>query len=129
MTENRSLDILKNAILLEKQGKAFYRTAASQSTHADVKAFFENMAAEEVEHVKILSDQFKTFKETGKFKASDTSKMGTISRNVLTPGTGLRDLHVVPERQTALSTDPSLRQPCMTAWVTGVSVRDANSGR
>jgi len=85
MTENSSLDILKNAILLEKRGKAFYRTAASQSTNDDVKKFFETMAAEEVEHVKILSDQFKTFKETGKFKESDTSRMGAISQNVLTP--------------------------------------------
>ena len=85
MTENRSLDILKNAILLEKRGKAFYRTAAAQATNADVQEFFENMAAEEVEHVKILSDQFKAFKETGKFKAPETSTLGTISQNVLTP--------------------------------------------
>jgi rubrerythrin len=85
MTENSALNILKNAILLEKRGKAFYRTAADHSTNDDVKEFFETMAAEEVEHVKILSDQFKTFKATGKFKVSDTSKMGAISQNVLTP--------------------------------------------
>jgi rubrerythrin len=85
MTQNRSLDILKNAILQEKRGKAFYRAAASQSTHTDVKDFFETMAAEEVEHVKILSGQFKALKQTGKFNASDTSTMGTISQNVLTP--------------------------------------------
>jgi len=85
MTENSALDILKNAILLEKRGKAFYRIAASQSTHADVKAFFETMAEEEIQHVKILSDQFKAFKETGAFAAPDTSATGTISSNVLTP--------------------------------------------
>jgi rubrerythrin len=85
MTENNQLDILKHAILLEKRGKAFYRTAASQSTNSDVKAFFETMAQEEVQHVKILSDQFKAFKETGQFTAPDTSEMGTISQNVLTP--------------------------------------------
>ena len=84
MTENSALDILKNAILLEKRGKAFYRTAASQSSNEDVKEFFETMAREEVEHVKILSDQFKAFKETGKFSAPDTSQTGTISKNVLT---------------------------------------------
>jgi hypothetical protein len=33
MTENSSLDLLKNTILLEKRGKAFYRTAANQSTN------------------------------------------------------------------------------------------------
>jgi rubrerythrin len=85
MTENSSLDILKSAILLETRGKAFYRTAANQSTNRDVKEFFETMAAEEVQHVQILSEQFKAFKETGKFKAPDTSKTGTISHNVLTP--------------------------------------------
>jgi hypothetical protein len=69
----------------KQRGKAFYRTAANQSTNSDVKAFFETMAAEEVQHVKILSDQFKAFKETGKFKAPDTSETGTISHNVLTP--------------------------------------------
>lgn len=85
MTENDTLDILKNAILLEKRGKAFYRTAAKQSTNSDVEAFFETMAQEEVQHVKILSDQFKAFKETGQFKAPDTTETGTISKNVLTP--------------------------------------------
>ena len=54
MTENSSLDILKSAILLETRGKAFYRTAANQSTNSDVKAFFETMAAEEVQHGEAL---------------------------------------------------------------------------
>ncbi|BBO92429.1 ferritin-like domain-containing protein [Desulfosarcina ovata] len=85
MTESNTLDILKNAILLEKRGKAFYRMAAGQSTNADVKAFFETMADEEVQHVKILSDQYKAFRETGKFRAPETASTGTISRNVLTP--------------------------------------------
>ncbi len=85
MSENSTLDILKNAILLETRGEAFYRTAANQSTNSDVKAFFETMADEEVQHVKILSDQFKAFKETGRFKAPDISETGTISHKVLTP--------------------------------------------
>jgi len=85
MTESNTLDILKHAILLEKRGKSFYRTAASQSTNEDVKAFFETMAAEEVQHVKILSDQFKAFNETGQFKAPESQSTGTISKNVLTP--------------------------------------------
>lgn len=85
MAETNTLDILKNAILLEKRGKAFYRTVADQAANPDVKDFFETMAAEEVQHVKILSDQFKAFNETGKFKAPDISQTGSISRNVLTP--------------------------------------------
>ncbi|BBO75353.1 ferritin [Desulfosarcina widdelii] len=85
MTENSTLDILKSAILLEKRGKAFYRTVADQSTNTDVKEFFETMAAEEVQHVKILSDQYKAFKESGSFKAPDTSATGAVSQKVLTP--------------------------------------------
>jgi rubrerythrin len=85
MAETNALDILKNAILLEKRGKAFYRTAAGQATNPDVKDFFETMAAEEAQHVRLLSDQFKTFKETGAFKAPDTSQTGAISQSVLTP--------------------------------------------
>jgi len=84
MTENSTLDILKSAILLEKRGKAFYRTVADQSTSADVKEFFETMAAEEVQHVKILSDQYKAFKENGSFKAPDTTTTGAVSQKVLT---------------------------------------------
>jgi rubrerythrin len=85
MTESNALDILKHAILLEKRGKAFYRTAADQSTNDDVKSFFDTMAAEEVQHVKILSEQYKAFKETGRFKAPVAQGVGTISKNVLTP--------------------------------------------
>ena len=85
MTENSALDILKSAILLEKRGKAFYRIAANQSAHADVKAFFETMAQEEVQHVRILSDQYKAFKKTGAFSAPDTSVTGAITSKVLTP--------------------------------------------
>ena len=85
MTENRTLDILKNAILLETRGEAFYRTVAGQSTNAEVKAFFESMAQEEVQHAKILSDQFKAYKATGKFAAPDTSTTGSVSQKVLTP--------------------------------------------
>ncbi len=44
--------------------------SANQSTNSDVKAFFETMAAGEVQHVQILSDPFKAFRGTGKFKAT-----------------------------------------------------------
>lgn len=85
MTENSALDILKNAILLERRGKAFYRTAADQSANSDVKAFFETMAEEEVRHVEILSEQYKSFKKNGAFLPPDTSMMGSVSEHVLTP--------------------------------------------
>ncbi len=68
MKENNSLKILKNAILLEKRGEAFYRKVAEQTENKAVKEFFALMAAEEENHIRILSDQFISFKENRQFK-------------------------------------------------------------
>ncbi len=85
MANNDSLDILKQAILLEERGKSFYRAVAGQSTNDDVKSFFFTMAEEEANHIKVLSDQFKSVAESGKFKAQESSGTGTVSKHVLTP--------------------------------------------
>jgi rubrerythrin len=67
MHTDPATEILKNAILLETRGRAFYRTVARQAENAAVKDFFETMAAEEDDHVRILSNQFKAYHENGKF--------------------------------------------------------------
>lgn len=74
MQENKAIEILKSAMLLEMRGKAFYRSAASQSSNPAIKQFFEIMAEEEDYHIKILSDQYKAFKESGKFTAASYAK-------------------------------------------------------
>ena len=71
MSEKSTLDILKNAILLEKRGRAFYRTVAEQAQHPAVKTFFNRMADEERMHVDILSEQFKTYQDNGHFQTGD----------------------------------------------------------
>jgi len=87
MTDSAVLDILKRAILLEKRGYAFYRQAADQARDAAVKTFFGMMANEETSHVNILSDQYKSYVETGHFKAADQDReAGDVSRTVLTRG-------------------------------------------
>ena len=48
MSEDKTTDILKSAILLEKRGRAFYENAAQQTSAAVVKRFFEMMADEEL---------------------------------------------------------------------------------
>lgn len=68
MSEDRATEILKNAILLEKRGYAFYSKVAQQASGEAVKKFFDLMAEEEVNHVKILSDQFKSYRSHKKFK-------------------------------------------------------------
>lgn len=51
-------DILKEAILLETRGKAFYKNVAEKCDNPSAKKIFEMMADEEDEHIKFLSKQF-----------------------------------------------------------------------
>lgn len=67
MVETDALTILKRAILLETRGKAFYKKAAEEAGNQVVKEFFEMMAAEEVSHIKILSEQYKSYQANNKF--------------------------------------------------------------
>lgn len=60
-------DILKEAILLEMKGKAFYTNVAENSDSPAAKEIFEMMAKEEDEHIAFLSKQFQNYKKTQKF--------------------------------------------------------------
>lgn len=87
MSEDRSTEILKNAILLEKRGHAFYAKVAQQAAGEAVRKFFNLMAEEEVNHVKILSDQFKSYRAGKKFTSgayADQSEFETVA-DILTP--------------------------------------------
>ena len=64
-------DILKEAILLEKRGKAFYSTVAEQSRSQAAKKIFLMMAEEEDEHIKFLAKQFKAYNKDQKFVKPD----------------------------------------------------------
>ena len=81
-----AVEILKQAILLEKRGQAFYSQVAGQATGKAVKQFFEMMAEEEVKHVKILSDQFKAYKDNGQFtpEAINDDHGNDVATKVLT---------------------------------------------
>jgi len=60
-------DILKEAILLERRGKAFYSNVAEKSDSESAKKIFQMMAEEEDEHIKFLSEQFKHYEKTKEF--------------------------------------------------------------
>lgn len=62
-----AVDILKEAILLERRGKAFYTTAARQTQSEAARKIFEMMAAEEDEHVEFLSKQFAYYEQNKAF--------------------------------------------------------------
>jgi rubrerythrin len=83
MSEAKSLDILKQAMLLERRGRAFYRNVAERSDDDEVTSFFNLMAAEEEKHVGVLAKQFKSYKEKGSFEPgtfdeSETSKVASV---------------------------------------------------
>lgn len=80
-----TLDILKQAIMLEKRGHAFYKKVADQAKDAQVQTFFNDLANEEVTHIKLLSDQFKAYNSTGRFKGDlfDDQAQSQVSEVVL----------------------------------------------
>jgi rubrerythrin len=67
MAEDKTTRILKNAILLEKKGQAFYNRVAQQTSSSAVKRFFETLADEEENHIQTLSEQFKAYQNQRKF--------------------------------------------------------------
>ncbi len=66
-TKDTALDILKTAILLERQGKAFYTQAARNSGSKSATKIFEMMAEEEDEHIAFLTKQAQSYVENHTF--------------------------------------------------------------
>jgi rubrerythrin len=79
MSEDRATEILKNAILLEKRGQAFYTKVAQQAGGEAVRQFFLLMAEEEVNHVRILSEQFKAYRSSRKFAVRNYGEQGEFN--------------------------------------------------
>ena len=69
MGDDKTTDILKRAIMMEKRGQAFYEKVAQQTSGNAVKRFFQMMADEEKDHIRILSEQFKAYQDHKEFKA------------------------------------------------------------
>ncbi len=80
-----ALEILKEAILLERHGKAFYQKVAEQASQKEVREFFQAMAAEEVKHLEVLGRQLKTLKASGKFSTDPAPAEAVFSAKVITP--------------------------------------------
>jgi rubrerythrin len=58
MPENKPLDILKGALLLEHKGKALYSSVAESSKVESVKELFGMLVREEEKHIKVLNKQY-----------------------------------------------------------------------
>jgi rubrerythrin len=59
--------ILKDAIKVESDGYHFYKMAAEQTIDPQGKEMLESLASDEIKHMKALKEQYKFYKEKGKF--------------------------------------------------------------
>jgi len=67
MAETKEIEVLKTALLLEKQGRAFYQRVSEDSESRAVSGLFAVMAEEEGKHIEYLSKQFANFSAKGEF--------------------------------------------------------------
>ena len=79
-------DILKEAILLEQRGKAFYSSIAAQTASEAVRQIFTLIANEEEEHIRFLSEQYTNYRKNNTFLGIAARPAGTpdeVARKVL----------------------------------------------
>lgn len=57
MTDNAAIEVLKMALLLERQGMAFYEQVAGQTRSPAVRELFRTLAEEEKKHAEMLSER------------------------------------------------------------------------
>ncbi|MCP5103841.1 MAG: ferritin family protein, partial [bacterium] len=92
MPDNKLLDIIKKAILMEHRGRALYQDAAAKTDSEGVKELFTTLADEEDNHVEILNRQYKSIargegfdvKELPQVNDSDNAKVlsGKIVKDI-----------------------------------------------
>ena len=85
MTDDKTTEILKSAILMEKKGRAFYDKVAQQASTEAVKRFFQTMADEEKNHIRVLSEQFKSYQDNKQLNSGhfDDHKESEIASQIL----------------------------------------------
>ena len=57
MTDNAAIEVLKMALLLERQGMAFYEQVAGQTRSPAVRELFRTLAEEEKKHAEMLAER------------------------------------------------------------------------
>ena len=70
MTEDKTLDIVKNAILLEHKGKALYESVVATTEFEAVKELFSMLMHEEENHIKVLNEQYSRLSKGGDYDVS-----------------------------------------------------------
>jgi len=71
MAEEKTLDILKGAVLLEHRGRALYRSVIDSSPSEGVRELFNTLYREEEKHIDILTKQFARISKGESFDISE----------------------------------------------------------
>lgn len=69
-SSGKVIETLKQAIIMEKQGNAFYAKVAAEAEDEGVKSIFTTMADEEKRHTEFLSRHYSEYVKNGGFAAS-----------------------------------------------------------
>ena len=88
MESNTVIDVLKKAILMERQGKAFYENVALRTESEGVKRIFGIMASEEQVHIQFLSQEFAHYNKSHEFTKADLSGLSQedhFTKMILSP--------------------------------------------
>jgi len=84
MADDRTLDVLKSALLLEIRGREFYRKAADGADSPAVKEFFQLMVEEEEKHVALLGEQFSLYRKNGALSGPPAATaVDTVAQKVI----------------------------------------------
>jgi rubrerythrin len=65
--DNKVIDILKQAIIMENRGKSLYQMVVAQTPSEEVKNIFQTMADEEQMHIEFLTKQFAHYNQNKSF--------------------------------------------------------------
>lgn len=85
MTETKTKDILKGAILLEHRGKALYESVVKTAGQEGVKELFATLSREEEKHIRVLEKQFSRVAKGGSFDLAGVEEDHTaISDSIVT---------------------------------------------
>jgi rubrerythrin len=117
MSEDRATEILKNAILLERRGHAFYTKVAQQAAGEAVRKFFNLMAEEEANHIQMLTEQFRSYHARKRFKTgafSDPGEFKTVS-DILTKDL-MRQISAADYEAAAIAAAMSMEQNAIQVY-------------
>lgn len=126
MNEDDTINILKKAILLEKRGRAFYSKAAQNTENEGVKRFFDLMAAEEEQHVKILTKQYKHYLNGEEFAFADYDHKqdGDAALNLFTDQI-LQKISAAEFEAAAISAAVAMEERAIKLYSDGAAVSDS----